>query len=295
MQFKFWGVRGSIAVPGSDTLGYGGNTTCIEVRGDNGEIVVLDAGTGIFQLGRQLLQESANQIHLFISHTHWDHIQGLPMFKPIFVPGNQIQIYGPVDPLSQLGIQERLAMQMDRHFFPVQQSDLQSQITFNDLVEGQRVKVGSLTISSFLFNHPIINFGYKIDDGSKSLVFTGDHEWPINPHAPSDSGFAAEQQIIDKRRRETLEFIANSDVLVIDTAYTEEEYTTRHGWGHGTFDSSILAAREAKVKKLFLTHHEPTRNDSQLEGVFQAAIERNRVTTNDPTILLAKEGLEVSL
>lgn len=295
MYFKLWGVRGSIAVPGDQTLKYGGNTTCIEVRGDHGELIILDAGTGIFQLGQQLIKQHADNINVFISHTHWDHIQGLPMFKPMFVPGNHIQIYGPADPLSGLGIKDRLAMQMDRHFFPVQQSDLQSQLRFNNLVEGQAVRIGSLTVTSFLFNHPIINFGYKIDDGTKSLVFTGDHEWPSNPYSVADLSYKSYKQAIKERREKTLDFMRLSDVLIIDTAYTDDEYESRHGWGHGTYDSSILAARDASISKVFLTHHEPTRSDKELESIFSEALSRNQVTDEDPKFLLAKEGQEITL
>lgn len=293
MYLKFFGVRGSIAVPGGETLRYGGNTTCLEIRGDHGEVVILDAGTGIVKLGHKLMTEQVANINIFISHTHWDHIQGLPFFTPLFVPKNNISVFGPIDSVSGVGIKERLSTQMDRHYFPVQQDDLQSNLVFNDLSEGQKIIVGSLTITCFLFNHPVTNFGYRIDDGCKSIVFTGDHEWPVQPHPAQDKTNGEAQAVIEKRRRETIDFMTDADILVIDTAYTEEEYQTRHGWGHGTFDSSILAGREAKAKEVYLTHHEPGRTDSNLESIYVAALQRNNVTEADPKFMLAKEGMEI--
>ena len=124
MRFKFWGVRGSIATPGPSTVRYGGNTTCIEIRGASDELVILDAGTGIFQLGNALVQEFPININIFLTHTHWDHIQGLPMFSPIFVPGNKITIHGAMDIVSQHSIKEVLSRQMEHAYFPVKETDL---------------------------------------------------------------------------------------------------------------------------------------------------------------------------
>ncbi len=296
MLFRFWGVRGSIASPGEKTVRYGGNTTCIEVRGDDNELVVLDGGTGIFQLAQTLFPEFPVDVNIFISHTHWDHIQGLPMFVPIFVPGNKITIHGAADVVNQRGIREVLTLQMDYSYFPVRENQLNAKMHYVDLMPpGQQVQVGSCKVTSLLMNHPVLNFGYRIECNGKSLVFTGDHEWDFNIYDPEDEGYEEYQGFIEEKRRTILDFFRGADALIIDTAYSDEEYPMRKGWGHGTFDSSIAAAREAGVKRAYLTHHEPTRSDDELEKIFREALQRNRVGAGDPEFHLAREGMTVEL
>ena len=158
MRFKFWGVRGSIPIPGPETVHYGGNTTCIEVRGDNNELLILDAGTGIFPLGQSLIPEFPLKVHIFITHTHWDHIQGLPLFLPIFVPGNEVTIHGAADPITQRDIGEVLARQMEYAYFPVREAELNAHMTYLNIQEGQGVRVGGAEVSSKHANF-IINRG----------------------------------------------------------------------------------------------------------------------------------------
>ena len=295
MFFRFWGVRGSIPVPGKDTIKYGGNTTCIEVRGNNNEMIILDAGTGIYQLGQSLMTRDQTEINIFISHTHWDHIQGLPMFQPSFLSNFKINIFGAIDLESGLGIKERLAKQMDRHFFPIQLEDLSAQINFIDIEEGSEIEVGALKVSSFQFNHPIINLGYRVEDASNSLVFTGDHEWMSNDLKEDDSAWEHRQSEVENRRNQTFDFIGDSDTLIIDTAYTDEEYKTKKGWGHGTFDSSIRAGLEANCKRVYFTHHEPRRTDKALENAFRHALKKNKISDDCTRFHLAQEGHEVEL
>jgi phosphoribosyl 1,2-cyclic phosphodiesterase len=293
MKFRFWGVRGSIATPGAKTLKYGGNTTCIEVRGDHNELLVLDGGTGIFQLAQTLFGEFPVQVNIFLTHTHWDHIQGLPMFTPIFVPGNQVTIHGPADvsdPDGRRGIKTVLARQMEYAYFPVKESELKAQMRYVDLREHQEIQIGSLRIRNQMLTHPVLNYGYRIECNGKSLVFTGDYEWPYNIYEPEDPEYPDVEAIITEERARTLGFFQDADVLIIDTAYTLEEYPKRKGWGHGVFDASIQAGIQAKVKRLYLTHHEPTRSDDALEQAFATAMARN---PHDPTriqIELAREG-----
>ena len=282
-------------MPGADTLIYGGNTTCIEVRGKQNELVILDAGTGIYPLGLDLLASDLSVINIFISHTHWDHIQGLPMFQPSFSHKYKINVYGPRDLESGLGIKERLAKQMDRHFFPIQLDDLSSRINFFDIEEGEKIRIGSLKVSGFKFHHPVVNFGYRIEDELNSVVFTGDHEWMSNDLELDHPGWKTQQKKIELRTQKTIEFMKDTDVLIIDTAYTVEEYKTKKGWGHGNFDSSIVAAREANAKQVYLTHHEPSRTDAALEICFQDALQKNRTTKKHPVFFLAKEREKIKI
>ena len=189
MQFTFRGVRGSIASPGPSTVRYGGNTTCIEIRGDEGELIILDAGTGIFPLAQSLMPELPIEGHIFISHTHWDHIQGLPFFTPLFIPGNHITIYGAGDPVSQRGIAEVLNRQMDYAYFPIREAELNAQIDYVNLPDMHRVEIGSVVVENILMNHPAMDYGYKVTCGGKSVFFTGDHEWQTNIFEPDDRDF----------------------------------------------------------------------------------------------------------
>ena len=295
MRFTFWGVRGSIPVPGPRTVRYGGNTTCIEVRDDDDQLIVLDAGTGIFQLAQTLTAEMPLTTHLFISHTHWDHIQGLPFFIPMFVPGNTVRIHGAADPTTGRDIREVLVRQMEYAYFPVREAELKARLEYTSLREGQTVTIGPTRVSNLLMGHPVLNFGYRIECNGKSLVFTGDHEWAYNIYPPGDDYHDEYAALVAEKRQSVIDFFRDADALIIDSAYTLDEYPAKRGWGHGTFDSSIAAAREAGVTQAYLTHHEPTRSDERLETVFAEALERNGVTSEDPAFQLAREGLTVEL
>ena len=296
MKIKFWGVRGSIAVPGPHTVRYGGNTTCIEVRGDNNELIVLDGGTGIFQLAQTLFPEFPVDVNVFLTHTHWDHIQGLPMFVPIFVPGNKVTIHGAADIVNQRSIKDVVTLQMDYSYFPVRENQLNADMGYVDLQppEGE-MQIGSMKVKWLLMNHPVLNFGYRIECNGKSVIFTGDHEWDYNIYEPEDEEYEDYQSVIDDKRQKVIDFFQGADVLIIDTAYTDDEYATKKGWGHGTFGTSIQAARDAGVKRAFLTHHEPTRTDDALEEIYADAIKHHDIQNCDPVFELAREGLLIEL
>ena len=297
MHFTFRGVRGSIPSPGPNTVKYGGNTTCIEVRGDDNEIIILDAGTGIFPLAQLLLAELPVTCNIFISHTHWDHIQGLPFFVPIFIPGNKITIHGAADPITQRDVSEVLNRQMEYAYFPIREAELNANINYVSVKDRQTFEIGSVKVENILMNHPAMNYGYKVTSGGKSLFFTGDHEWPYNIYEPDDEDYDEFEEQIQQQRKETIDFISGVDVLIVDTAYTDEEYPAKKGWGHGTFSTSIAVAREAGVKRCFFTHHEPTRSDANLEKAFQEALEKNAdgKIDNEPEFILAQEGVQIDL
>jgi len=290
MKLRFWGVRGSIPAPGPTTAKYGGNTTSIEIRTDDRQLIILDAGTGIFPLAQTLLKELPIDCHIFISHSHWDHIQGLPFFTPLFISGNRVRIYGATDPVSQKDISNVLTQQMEYAFFPIREAELMAKIEYVSLQENQTIALGSTQVVNQLMNHPAINYGYKVICGDKSIFFTGDHEWPYNIYDHDDEAHQEYEAHMQERQQEMVNFFRGVDVLIIDTAYTEDEYVTKMGWGHGSFDKSIAIAHEAKVKHCFLTHHEPTRSDSTLEKVFHEALERYPRTVNSPQFYLAQEG-----
>jgi phosphoribosyl 1,2-cyclic phosphodiesterase len=290
MKLKFWGVRGSIPTPGPETSKYGGNTTCLQVTTDNGDLIILDAGTGIRVLATHLPTQLPGPAHILISHTHWDHIHGLPFFSPLFVPGNQIKIYGGRDTNTGEGIERALNVQLQYCYFPIIESELKAEVEYVTVQARQAFKVGSATITPYLMHHPVINFGYRIDCDGKSLFFTGDYEPLLNNFVPESIEFANHQQMIERTREELIQAISHVDALVIDSSYTQEEYASRQGWGHGTHQSSMELAQKARVKKLYFTHHEPTRSDVELE-----VIAKSLKKDNDFEQFLAYEGLEIQL
>ncbi len=295
MRVRMWGVRGSIPSPGPSTQRYGGNTTCIEVRTDDDALIILDAGTGIFPLAQTLLKRLPVNAHVFITHTHWDHIHGLPFFTPIFIPGNHIAIHGAHDIVSGQGPEQAMSVQLQYSFFPVREAELRAKIEYRTVGFGELITVGDATVTGTLMNHPVVNLGYRIDCNGKSVFFTGDHEPYTNIYDAGDEGHAEYQRLIEEKQAQIDAAIRGVDLLIADCSYTPEEYATKIGWGHGTFDTSIELAKRAGVKRLICTHHEPTRTDEDLERVFAQALSRFSRTPGDPEVMLSREGMEIEI
>jgi len=293
MKVKFWGVRGSIPVPGPDTVRYGGNTTCIEVRTAENDLIVLDGGTGIFQLAQSLLKSLPVTAHIFNTHSHWDHIQGLPFFLPIFIPGNKIFLYSAFDPITGAGAERIMNVQMQYSFFPVREAEMKSRIEYVVAMPHETISVGEARVTPFMLNHPVVNLGYRVESGGKSLFFTGDHEPYANIYEQGDAGHEEFSRLIAEQHASVVAAIRGVDVLIADSSYTVEEYPAKKGWGHGTFDGCIELAIAAGVKVLYCTHHEPTRSDDDLERAFAAALERYSGSLNGLDVRLAREGEEM--
>jgi phosphoribosyl 1,2-cyclic phosphodiesterase len=294
MKIRFWGVRGSIPSPGAHTQTYGGNTTCIEVRPDDDTLIILDAGTGIFPLAQPLLRRMPVQANIFITHTHWDHIQGLPFFTPLYIPGNTVRIHGARDVVTGAGIERVMEVQMQYSYFPITATQVAKGIEYVTLDPEQPITVGSATITPMMLNHPVTNFGYRIDADGKSIFFTGDHETWANIYAPGDEDHADFQQMVDMQQGQLDRRLGGLDLLIADSSYTAAEYPSKVGWGHNTIEGNIDWAKRLGVKRLACTHHEPTRSDADLEKVFAAAME----TTGGggaTEVLLAREGMEILL
>lgn len=295
MRIRFWGVRGSIPSPGPKTVRYGGNTTCIEVRSDAGELIVIDAGTGIAALAQTLLDDLPLTANVFITHTHWDHIHGLPFFLPFFIPGNRVRLHGAFDIITGQGIQQVMEVQMQYSYFPIREAELRAAIEYRTLEIGESVIIGDATVRSTLLNHPVTDFGYRVECNGKSVFFSGDHEPWYNIYDPDDAGYAEFQAMIDDKQAVMDDFLRGVDVMIIDCSYTTAEYPTKKGWGHGTFAAAIEQARRVGAKKLVCTHHEPTRGDAELEAVFAEVLGNFPRQSGDPEIVLSYEGLEIDL
>ena len=293
MKFKFWGVRGSIPTPGPQTIKYGGNTTCIEIRTDNNDLIILDAGSGLFQLTQALLLQMPINAHILITHTHWDHIHGLPFCTPFYIPGNKLTLYGGQDLNTGEGIERTLKIQMQHSFFPIAESELKADVNYKTVIEGEKFKIANATITPILLNHPVINFGYLINCDGKSLFFTGDYEQQINIHAPDDKKYLKCQQVIDECNKFLVTALQGVDALIIDSSFTDQEYLGKKNWGHGTYNAAIELAKKTKAKKLFLTHHEPTRTDAELDTIYAELLKNNQSIACE--LYIAQEGVEITL
>jgi phosphoribosyl 1,2-cyclic phosphodiesterase len=293
MKVKMWGVRGSIPSPGPHTVRYGGNTTCIEVRSDDDSLIILDAGTGIFPLAQSLLPQLPVTANIFITHTHWDHIQGLPFFIPIFIPGNTLRIHGAYDLVTMQGIEHVMSVQLQFSYFPIREAELKARVEYETLTVGTSVVVGDANVTPVLMNHPVPDLGYRVDCNGKSLFFTGDHEPWRNIYAPEDPEHAEYQTMVEQRQTELDAAIGPVDLLIVDTAYTEAEYSQKVGWGHGTFDTAVAMAQRIGAKRLLFTHHEPTRSDDALEAIFAQV--QARYPDIGCELMLAREGMEIVL
>jgi phosphoribosyl 1,2-cyclic phosphodiesterase len=271
MKIRFWGVRGSIPTSDTKTMRYGGDTTCIEIQAEN-QLIILDAGSGIRQLGRYLIAKAHHQPitgHIFITHTHWDHIQGFPFFYPAFVKKNTFIIYGPH--YNQKTLEGIFTGQMKSEYFPISIDSMASKPEFVSISE-ETIHVGNVAVSSIYVNHPEIALGYRVDYDNKSIVFSGDHEpysflhnsvQPVIETEINNKTNPAElQSTIQKLDQRLSNFAQDTDMLIFDTAYTYDQYRkSRQGWGHGYPEYAVKIANQAGAKCLVLTHHDPTDTD----------------------------------
>jgi phosphoribosyl 1,2-cyclic phosphodiesterase len=258
LTVRFWGTRGSIPSPGPTTVRYGGNTPCVELRTEEGRLVILDAGTGIRELGRSLTeraQGAAIEGDIFLTHAHWDHIQGIPFFAPLFRKGNRFTIWGSKS--LQMSIDRVVRDQMSPVVFPVSFEELQAQIDFEELAEEQRAGTG-YHVAAMAVRHPGGALGYRFWDGEvgpRSLVYVSDNE--LSPRATYEE--------LPGWRERFVKFARGAAVLVHDTMYTAKEYDAFVGWGHSTHEDSVVLALEAGVEKLVLFHHRPERSDDEVD------------------------------
>ncbi|MBV9073443.1 MAG: response regulator [Acidobacteria bacterium] len=263
-RVKFWGTRGSIATPGPETVRYGGNTACVEVRCGE-DIIIFDCGTGIRELGLELAREYAEknlEVHLFVSHTHWDHIQGFPFFQPAYRPGNRVNIFSLHSPDRSL--EKLFTGQMDGNYFPVTLDDLMARLHFEELVGD--VQIGDVKISHMHLNHPGLALSFRMESKGRSFVYMTDHE----PYQK----LLGESAHTKKLDAEIDAFAKHADLLIREAQYTDEEYLVKKGWGHSSTSDAASTAMNADVKKLVLFHHDPMHDDQQVDAIVESCREK---------------------
>ena len=288
LRLQFWGTRGSVPSPGPRTVRYGGNTPCVELRTSDDWLVILDAGTGIRELGRSLM-DRANGANvagdIFVTHAHWDHIQGLPFFAPIFQRGNHFTIWGSKS--METSIDRVVRDQMSPVVFPVTFEQLDAVIDFRELAE-EECQGRGYTVRAMQVRHPGGALGYRFTDGNgdgRALVYISDNELDGGVRYDVPAGW----------RDDLVRFAKGARVLVHDTMYTAEEYVQHRGWGHSTYDDALELALDAEVETLVLFHHKPERTDDEVDRCVERLRGEIARRGRRLEIVAAAEGLSLTV
>jgi len=287
LRLTFWGTRGSVPTPGPLTVRYGGNTPCVEVRTDSGRLIILDAGTGLRELGRSLVERSSGaplEADLFLTHAHWDHIQGLPFFPPIFQAGNRFTIWGPGTLNGDIG--RVIREQMSPVVFPVPFESLAARVDFRNLGESQ--SSADVDVANFEVQHPGGAVAYRLTSrgtNARSFVYISDNEL-----APNDQYHTS-----GTWRDRLVDFLRGANVLVHDATYTNEEYAEHRGWGHSTYDEALELAIDSGVETLVLFHHKPERTDDDLDACAAACRDAARARGSRLRVVAAAEGMSLDV
>jgi phosphoribosyl 1,2-cyclic phosphodiesterase len=305
MDVTFWGVRGSIPTPGFDTVRYGGNTLCIEAVPDGcARTLIVDAGSGIRLLGNALMSRSrvagTVQIDLMLTHTHLDHILGLPFFRPLYHPATRATLYGPVISAAD-SLKRVIGGQLSYRYFPVRQVELSAEMHYVDLREGRLELGDGIQVTTTYLNHPLLCMGYRIEQGGKVICTAFDTEpfhnlFSSDPSEPGYDELMAQEGELSAREAGTrlTRFFRGADLLIHDGQFTEAEYRSgRAGWGHSSIEHAIAVAEESGARRLALVHHDPLRTDDELDAL--ARIYGGLRPGSGLEVFFAHEGLSISL
>jgi len=306
MKVRFWGVRGSIACPGPETMKFGGNTISLELRFEETDrLIMIDAGTGIRQLGNHLMKNDLPKrpitAEIFITHTHWDHILGFPFFTPIYNPKTKLKVYGPVthedDTLDKI-----VSGLLLYRYFPIQYNELAAEINYHQLGECEMDLGDGIHLKTKYLNHPILCLGYRFEYKGKVLCTAYDTEpfrniFPSDPNSPDYDPIVAEEgeAVAREENKKVQKFFQGADLLIHDSQYTPEEYrSSKTGWGHSSFEDAVNAGIKAEVKKIILIHHDPDRTDNELVS-FEKHYREFAKNKSQMEVFIAKEGMEFEI
>lgn len=279
MKIKVWGCRGSIAAPGPDTLRYGGNTTCVEIIGLDGVEIVIDAGSGARNLGKELMKRGTREIFLLFTHAHWDHLIGFPFFDPAYC--DQCKIYLCGGPKVQDSLKNYLYHQMQAPYFPVDMELLHATFEFG-FENAHGNSIGNIQVETIQLNHPNGGYGFKFIENGKTFVFLTDNEL----------GFSHDHSV---SYNDYVNFCKNADLLFHDAQFTEEEYKTRKGWGHSNYKDVFEFALKTNVKRLGFFHHDPDRTDEELDKIVEFYSRRAKDLSSNIQVFAVAEGMEFEL
>ncbi len=254
MNLSFWGCRGTLPVPGEGSLRYGGNTSCVSIEFPRDELFIFDAGSGIKALSNHLMQQKRKRIDgkIFISHPHWDHINSLPFFVPLYMQGNEIEILGAQH--GDLTMRQIASAQMEGVYFPITLKEFAARVYFRDLRE-EVLDIGNVTVSTMLLSHPGVCLGYRVDYGGRSICYITDNEMFLDDSEFYNPHYEAK----------LANFVRGCDVLITDSTYSDAEYVSKVGWGHSCISKVAKLAHAGDVKQLFLFHHDPDQTDDDID------------------------------
>jgi phosphoribosyl 1,2-cyclic phosphodiesterase/CheY-like chemotaxis protein len=284
VELTFWGVRGTLPVPGGDALRYGGNTSCVSLEFSRGQFFIFDAGTGIKALANHLLKNNRAKLEakIFISHPHWDHINALPFFTPLYIQGNDFEICGARH--GDTTTRELISAQMDGVYFPITLKEFASRVYFHDLEE-EPITFDGINIKTTFLNHPGKCLGYRVDYKGRSICYITDNELYLEDNEYHNPFYV----------KRLADFVRETDILITDCTYTDEEYKTKVGWGHSCISQVVDLAHSAEVKALYLFHHDPDQSDDDIDAKHETAQALLKEIGSKTVCVAPHEGMTVKI
>ncbi|MES1208738.1 MAG: MBL fold metallo-hydrolase [Pseudomonadota bacterium] len=307
MRVRFWGVRGSLPVPGSKTERYGGNTSCVEIRSAAGTRIIIDAGTGIRRLGKELMREEfesgQGSAHLLISHTHWDHIQGLPFFSPLYKKGNHLYVYARRR--DDVHLRAVFASQTDDPYFPTSIEEAKAGISFRELADSAKFEIAEVDVTCARLNHPYIATAYRLSVDGAAVTYVSDtapfsdilfeNEYVPQPPARPSTLPEADRVRLQAMRDGVVRLCEGADLVIYDTMFTADDYLRIPHYGHSRPSDALDVCREAGARRLALFHHAPERSDAEVDSILEATRGEARAAAIKLDISAAYEGLDIEL
>ncbi|HKB85154.1 MAG TPA: MBL fold metallo-hydrolase [Ignavibacteriaceae bacterium] len=288
MYFKFWGTRGSVPVPGENTLKYGGNTPCVEIRTSNDKLIILDAGTGIRELGNFIIKNNIDQpLNILLSHYHWDHIQGIPFFVPIYQQGRKITFYGV--PGSEKSIEKLLSNQMERDYFPIKIDEVPAKIKYEHLSSNETIRLDGTNIKTLNVYHSSPTLTFKVIEKDKCVVYMTDNELDVEGENKNNLN-----DKLKNKNKELIEFCSGCDYLIHDMMY-DSLLKDKLGWGHSSNKALAHFAMMAEVKNLVFFHYNPDYTDEKIDAILEETRTCLKQNGSNINCIAAREGLKISL